>query len=144
MNRHRQDPSIYDLSATERDLERWWQDLNLIVGPLALAMAIGCKSLSYWPGLLFSVLGVSVMISISRGIRSRFSPRVYQLRELAKTDAKAAEVLQFVEKNFLGTGRYFSYLVGFISLSLTAAWYGFGGLYAHYPDIFPWLVPFLP
>lgn len=144
MTNYTQSPSIYDLSATERDLEKWWRDLNCIVGPLALTMAIGCKSLTFWPGLIFSLLGCLVMFSILKGIRPRFTCRIKQLRELAKTDQKAAEALQFAEKHFLSHWCYFSFLAGFMSLGLIAGWYVIGGLYAANPHIFPWLVPYLP
>ena len=143
MTKHVPQPSIYDLSAIERELESWWRDLNLIVGPLALTMAIGCKSLSYWPAVIFNIAASLAIVSIAHGIRPRYTTRVGQLRELAKHDPKAAEVLKFTDENFLGNWRYCSFLVGFISLGLLFVWLAFGGFYSC-TNTFPQLKPYLP
>jgi len=141
---HTENSSIYDLSETERELEKWWRDLNLIVGPLALTMAIGCKSLSFWPGLGFSFLGSLVLLSISLGIQPRYTSRITELRKLARSDSRAAEALSFAEKNFLGHWRYLSFIVGCMSLGMTAAWYMFGGIYAASIDIPHPITAYLP
>lgn len=112
--------SLYDLTAIERDLAPWWQELNMIVGPLALTISIGCISLNLYLGFLFSLLGVAVMCSIMQGVRSRFSQRYQLLREMAKRDAKAAEALQFADQRFFSNVRYLSFLIGFSSIFLVA------------------------
>ena len=143
MTKHVQAPSI-DLSEIESELENWWRDLNLIVGPLALTMAIGCKSLSFWPGLIFSVLAFFVLLSISSGIKPRRNTRLAQLQELAKHDKEAAKALKYANNYFLGKWRYFSCMAGCISLPVVAGWHVIGGLYASNPHILPWLTPYLP
>lgn len=143
MTKPEQAISILDLTAIEQELQEWWRDLNLIVGPLALTMAIGCKSLSYWPGLIFSVLGVLVMCSISSGIKMKRNARFLRLRELANTDEKAKEALKYAEENFLPHRRYLSHMIGLFSLCLMAAWHVIGGIMTINPP-FRWMVHFLP
>ncbi|MGE6530297.1 hypothetical protein ACQKEM_15035 [Pseudomonas sp. NPDC077382] len=130
------------LEAIENELKGWWRDLNLIVGPLALAIAIGCMSLRIWPGLFFSVLGCFVMTSIGAGIRPRRATRLAELRLMSKTDHKAMKSLRFAEENFLGYWKYFSFMAGFVSIGLVAAWHILGGLYEWLPGDFPGLVIF--
>lgn len=137
--------SLYDIQAIEVELDTWYRELNLLIGPLALTMAIGCLSLRYWAGFIFSLVGVAVLASIHQGVSKRFSRRVLELRKIADTDPKAEEVLKFVSTNFFGNWRYFPYMAGFFSIYIVAAWFAFGGLYAKFPIAeLPWILPYLP
>jgi hypothetical protein len=137
--------SRYNIQAIEAELDGWYRELNLLIGPLALTMAIGCSSLRYMAGLIFSLVGAAVLISIQQGVSSRFSKMILELRKLADTDPKAAEVLTFVNTNFFGNWRYFSYMAGFFSIFIVAAWFVVGGLYAKFPiEEFSWMQPYLP
>lgn len=138
-------PSIYDIQAIEAELDTWYRELNLLIGPLALTMAIGCSSLRYLAGLIFSLVSVAVLLSIHQGVSNKFSRRILELRILAKKDAKAAEVLNYASANFFGNWRYFSYMAGFLSICIVAAWFAIGGLYAKFPIAeLSGLQPYLP
>ncbi len=126
-------PSLYDIKEIEAELDVWYRELNLLIGPLALTMAIGCLSLNYLAGLIFSLVGVAVLVSIHQGVSNRFSRRVIELRKIADKDPKAVEVLNFINTKFFGNWRYFPYMAGFFSIFTVAAWFVFGGLYAKFP-----------
>ncbi len=138
-------PSLYDIQAIEAELDAWYRELNLLIGPLALTIAIGCSSLRYLAGLIFSLVSVVVLVSIHQGVSNKFSKRIIELRKIADADPKAVEVLYFVSVNLLGNWRYFPYMAGFFSIWIVAAWFVFGGLYAKFPiEELPWLLPYLP
>lgn len=138
--------SPYNVQAIALELEARHRDLNLIVGPLSLSITIGCLSLTFWPGLFFGALGLLVLFSVTDGGIIRRSHKLDWLRKAASDDWKAAEVLEYVEREFLGIWQNFSFLSGGISLMLVTAWRmcGLCVIASGALTELPWLSPLLP